>query len=433
MRKVLTVLSKTIATLFAILFVITAVLVILLFNIERQMFSANLYKSALTEEQVYERLPGILGELLTTSISYNPCTQNPLVCEDISPELQACFKQALGEEQYMAFARGRNQPTETDIQKIQPCLDEYGTPTEGENTQPGESGMGAQGGMPPFMKNLKAADWETIIRIIIPPKELQPMTESVLDQMFAYLNGEVDTVMVSLVKLKERLAGQAGADAIKQLIRAQPPCTLERLTQMAVSAITGGGGMVLCNPPADILNVMLPQLQEQLNAIIPQIPDEAIIIKPPASGSTPAGSGPFGADPITTIRMARLILRFSFLLPLALLLLITLFGVRSLKGWLRWWGIPIFFAGAIALGPAIAALPALNLAWKNFVAPHIPPYISADIAGIGHDLARFILHGLSEQIILQAVILVVLGLAAWVGSYFIKVRREESIPATPTT
>jgi hypothetical protein len=43
MRKVLTFLSKTIATIFAILFVIMTVLVLLLFNIERKILSADLY------------------------------------------------------------------------------------------------------------------------------------------------------------------------------------------------------------------------------------------------------------------------------------------------------------------------------------------------------------------------------------------------------
>jgi len=120
MRKVWTFLSKTIATIFAILFVITTVLVILLFNIERQVFSADLYKSALAEQQVYERLPGIAAELLTTSMNYNPCAQNPLVCEDISPELRACYEQTLGNERYGTLVSGKEKPTEAEMQAIQP-------------------------------------------------------------------------------------------------------------------------------------------------------------------------------------------------------------------------------------------------------------------------------------------------------------------------
>jgi hypothetical protein len=486
MRKVLTFLSNTIATIFAILFVITAVLVIFLFNIDRQMFSADLYKSALAEQQVYERLPGIAAELLTTSMNDNPCAQNPLVCEDISPELRACYEQTLGNERYVTLASGKDKATEAEMQAIQPCLDQYGggttsttseqptrenplptappdvqacvkqaigenaynelysnkrSPTESEIQQItpcfGPAGIGnfgnqggAQGGIPSFMQNLKASDWETIISILLPANELQTIAENILDQMFAYLNGETDSVSVSLVRLKERLTGQAGQDAIRQLIAAQSPCTVEQLAQMAAGMLGGGEGMVICAPPEEILAFLMPQLQNQLTALVTQIPDKAMIIKPSSQPAQPGG-GPLGNDPITVIRTVRLGLHFSPLLPLGLLLLVTLFGVRSLKGWLLWWGIPFFFAGAIALVPGITLLPGLNWAWNNFVVPRIPPFLSADVANISHELATYIIHGLSEQIILQTAILLAVGLAMWVGSCFIKTRAAESTPATP--
>ncbi|PIZ25910.1 MAG: hypothetical protein COY47_03380 [Chloroflexi bacterium CG_4_10_14_0_8_um_filter_57_5] len=488
MRKVLIVLSKTIAVIFAILFVIAAVLAILLFNIERKLFAADLYKDALADQQIYERLPGIVGNLLTTSIFYNPCAENPLLCEDISPDLRGCYEQTLGNERYVTLASGKEKPTEAEMQAIQPCLDQYGGGTtsttseqpSGENPLPtappdvqacvkqaigetaynelynstrapteaeiaqitpcfGQNGMGNfgnlgggdQGGMPPFMKNLKASDWEAIINILVPPNELQAITENVLDQVFAYLNGETDSASVSLVKLKSRLAGQAGQDALLQLITAQPPCTDEQLVQMAAGALGGEQGMVICNPPEVVLALLLPELQSQLNALLTEMPDEAIIIKPSSQPVQRGGGEPLGDDPITALRNVRFGSRLSPLLPLGLLMLVTIFGVRSLKGWMRWWGIPFFFAGAIALIPGIAILPALNWAWVNFAAPRIPPIITADIVATGRNLVTYILHYLAEQIAIQSAVLLTVGLAAWIGSYFIKTGRKENIPAIP--
>jgi len=284
--------------------------------------------------------------------------------------------------------------------------------------------------MPPFMQNLKESDWETIISILLPANELQTITDNILNQMFTYLNGETDSVSVSLVKLKERLTGQAGQDAIHQLIAAQPPCTVEQLVQMVASMLGGGEGMVICAPPEEILALLMPQFQNQLAALVTQIPDKAMIIKPSSQPAQPGG-GPLGNNPITVIRTVRLGMRLSPLLPLGLLLLVTLFGVRSLKGWLRWWGIPFFFAGAIALVPGIAMLPALNWAWNYYVVPRIPSFLSADVANTGHELATYIINNLSKQIILQTAILLALGLAMWVGSCFIKTRAAESTPATP--
>jgi hypothetical protein len=157
MRKFLSFVSKSIAVVFAILLVISAVLAILLVNIERKMFDANLYKGALAEQQVYARLPEIVGNLLTTSLSYNPCAENPLLCEDIPDALRTCYIQKLGEERYITLASGKEKPTEAEMQSIQPCIDQYG----GETPAP-TSGDESAGGPPDFIKNLKPKDVASI-------------------------------------------------------------------------------------------------------------------------------------------------------------------------------------------------------------------------------------------------------------------------------
>ncbi|MFA5872697.1 MAG: hypothetical protein WC832_01910 [Anaerolineales bacterium] len=480
MRKFFTVIARFIATIFAILFMITTILALLLTTINRQMLNANLYKNALAEQNIYEHLPEIVGVALTSSFISYPCAQNQLACniEGASPELQACLTTALGPDAYGAIGSGQRSPTNTELQLAQPCLDQYGSHQIANGFQPGEtlpnaspdvqacvkqaigeqaynelfnnqrpstetenqrmspcfaqSGTGSPGGgsgMPPFMQTLTAADWQAILTILLPPDDLQTMTESTLDQMFAYLNGETDTVTVPLDKLIERLTGPAGIDLIMQLINSQPPCTGQELAQMASGP--SNGGLVLCKPPEFVLPIVVSLVQELLNAAATQLPDKATIIKPPSPGTLPSGTGPFGADPITTIRMVRLMMSLSPLLPLAFLLLVTLFAVRSLKSWMRWWGIPIFVSGTIALGLGISALPAENTAWTMFIVPRIPPFIPADIAGIGLELVRSIVHTITEGIVLQAIILLAFGLAAWIGSSFIKTKNEPDVPVTP--
>ena len=186
--------------------------------------------------------------------------------------------------------------------------------------------------------------------------------------------------------------------------------------------------MVLCKPPEEKLIAEVSRLREQLHEAASNIPDETIIIKPPSPGSLPAGTGPFGADPITTIRVIRLMMRLCPLLPLALLPQVTLFAVRSLKSWMRWWGIPIFVSGMIALGLGISALPVLNTTWTMFIVLRIPPFFQQDTAGIGQGLARSIVNTITGGIVLQATILLVLGLAAWIGSSFNRTSDECMLP-----
>lgn len=432
MRKFITVIARFIAALFAIWFVISTILALLLTTINRQMYNANLIKNALVEQNFYAHLPEIVGIALTSSFVNNPCAQNQLACniDGASPELKACLTTALGTDAYETLGSGQRIPTETELQLAQPCLDQYGNPLT-DNSQSGMGGSSGGSGMPSFMQNLTAADWQAILTILLPPENLQTMTESTLDQLFAYLNGETDTVTVALDKLKEHLAGRAGTDLITRLINSQPPCSVQALVDIVSG--TNNGGLHLCKPTEVVRPIMISLLQEQLNGVVTELPDQTTIIRPLSPGTLPSGTSPFGADPISTLRIVRLIMRLSALFPLALLLLITLFAVRSLKSWMRWWGIPIFVSGMISFGLGISALPAFNTAWIMFIVPRIPPFIPADIAGIGRELVRSFVHTITAGIVLWAIILIATGLAAWVGSSFIKTRYTMAMPIPPPT
>ena len=57
--------GQLLAAICAVLFVISAVLVLLVFNIEAQAFSADIYKQAFEDQRLYERMPGILATTIT--------------------------------------------------------------------------------------------------------------------------------------------------------------------------------------------------------------------------------------------------------------------------------------------------------------------------------------------------------------------------------
>jgi hypothetical protein len=63
--------GKFLAALCAILFIMSAVLVLILFNIEQKAFSSATYKKAFEEQRLYERVPEILATALTASLMEN--------------------------------------------------------------------------------------------------------------------------------------------------------------------------------------------------------------------------------------------------------------------------------------------------------------------------------------------------------------------------
>jgi len=64
-------LGKFLAALCAVLFVMSSVVVLLLFNIERKAFSSETYKQAFANEGLYQRIPAMLASMLNTSIAEN--------------------------------------------------------------------------------------------------------------------------------------------------------------------------------------------------------------------------------------------------------------------------------------------------------------------------------------------------------------------------
>ncbi len=422
--------AKTVAVLFAALFVAATVLVLLLLGIDRALLNAETYKRALAENNVYEQLPELVAEQFSMLESFlaDPCAANPLFCviDGASPELQACLTDALGEEAIEEIGSGRRNATDAELDASRPCLDQFGQPASSSEPD------GGTGGPPTFLSNISPDQWGQVIRLLLPPDELQHMTESALDEVFAYLNGERDTASLSLVNLKARLAGETGRDLILLLVSAQPPCTAEEEARILAGDFGGEGEpQIMCAASGEALDKLFAELQRQLDEAASTIPDEATLIAPPSLTEPSSGEGPFGG-PQDPFKMIRIVIDFSPLVPLALLMFVTIFGVRSAKGWLRWWGIPILVAGLIVLAIGLAVLPLFEWGWPRFAIPKVPgAFSSSNLVPLGHDLARSVLSDLSKWIVIAAALTALAGLAALVGSSFIKSKADQAARVEP--
>jgi hypothetical protein len=384
-------LGRGVGVVLVILFVILTPLALVLFDVQRNLLQPDIYKSALAEQRVYEQLPTLIGEQILRSMTYNPCEADPSRCEG-----------------------------------------------EGESGE--EQG---QGGPPVYFASLSQQDWEVIFRILVPTSWLREQGESAIDQAFAFLDSDAPTleVDISMTAIRDRLTGPEVGSVLLRVLRALPQCT------PAQKAFYSKGwfdpaqpDLPACRPPEEDMPAVVMEMGVVLNQMAQSIPDEVTLDASntdggeEGEGSTAGDEGsPFGSDPKVALRLLRQGMRFGFLVPLLLLLLIVLFAVRSLKGWLLWWGASLAIAGAVTLVPALAAPAVVRWALETRLRLSFPSGLSETMADTLLGVIRSISQIFAGRLAIMAGILMLVGVAMLVAAYFVKAGpapREEE-PAIP--
>lgn len=373
--------ARLLAGFFAILFIIAALISLLLVNAEHHFVDPELYKRVLLEERVYDSLPRLLSTQISAGMTFNPCAEDPSACEG-----------------------------------------------EGEDVSEDD-----EGGPPDYFKNMEAEQWELLLGEILSANWLQAQTESVIDQLFVFLDSDDTTpsITISLADLKSRLMGRNGVETVLKIIEAQPTCTQDQLREIINSFENDDSSTELlsCRPPQEILDEYLSSMVETLNEVIESLPDEVVLGENLMDSDldeeieTDEDEMQVGK----TLRRVRTYMRLSPIVPIGFLLLIAVFGVRSFREFLQWWGIPLLLTGLIALVFSILSMPIFNWFIKTYVQVQIPGYFSSEFVGLGFDIGRSMIRSLVKAITIQAGVLSLGGILMSVASAFIKQRRTEPV------
>lgn len=331
------------------------------------------------ENQVYEALPHLLSAQLADSVNYDPCAENPSLCE-----------------------------------------------SEGEAEIDGEM----QGGPPEYFTTM---DWGTVFERVLTKEWLQTQVEGVIDQFFAFFESDDEDLRltISLADLKASLTGQKGVALVHEIIESLPACGEDQLDEFEI--MLGGNTdeveMISCRPPEEVLDTYYPLITAKLDQVVADLPEEAKLGGEPInsrSDQTRDSDHP-QVEPIVSARRVVSYLRLSPLVPIVFLTLIAIFAVRSLKDLLRWWGVPLAVAGLGALGLSLLSTPLFDWMLATFVEGRIPGYFSPEIVDLGFDIARYSLGNLRTSLAIQSGVLALVGMAMTIGSGFIQSRGSERL------
>ncbi len=262
----------------------------------------------------------------------------------------------------------------------------------------------------PFLKVLTRTDWEASIASILPPDELKIISNNALDSVFDYLNNKTDSASISLILLKARIAGPQGVETVLRILSAQPDCTLEQLMQMGLGFLSGE--VILCKPPEEMMGLVTPLIETQLQVITRSIPDEVTLIFSEESNATD--------DPRIHLNTVRTVMKWTPIFPFIFLIGMPVFAVRTLRDWLKWWGYPFFVTGVAGMFFALIGSPILGLVIQgtmqqqagNLLPPILIPLMGETVSAV----ARQIL----QPVIIEGFILGILGSGMVFTEYLLK-------------
>lgn len=271
--------------------------------------------------------------------------------------------------------------------------------------------IAGQSQFPVVLSGMSEQAWEAFFHTLLPPETLKVMGDDVLNSTFAYLNMQTDSAQLNLAPLKASMASDTGAQAVFSVLSIQPDCTFMQIAQMTVNLLSGAQ-IELCNPPDELHPALTPIIQGQLQFAAAVIPDQVTIISAPPQN-----------DPRQRLQTARLFMRISPILPLAFLLGLTILAVRSLKGWLSWWGVSFILTGSIAFVMSLLGAPVFGKILQRVLVSRMPLYLPTLMLDYASDLASAMVQTLLSPVLWQGLVLVMVGLVMAVILYFVKKRK----------
>jgi hypothetical protein len=125
------------------------------------------------------------------------------------------------------------------------------------------------------------------------------------------------------------------------------------------------------------------------------------------------------ADPRTKLNTGRALMKVTPFFPLFFLFGLSVFAIRSLMDWLKWWGYPFLITGVISAGMALLGSPIfvfiIQRVLQNRGAGLIPPILFSSLL----ETVNAVTNQILRPVAIEGGILAILGLTMVVVAAFL--------------
>lgn len=266
------------------------------------------------------------------------------------------------------------------------------------------------------LASLSRSDIQDIATALIPQGWVKEQTDSVIDQLFAWLASDepVLRVQVSLTAVKKEFAGPAGTKVLQTVINSWPECTTTQIAAAAAAIQAGNmSRLPTCKPPASLIPEMTPYLGQLAAQGSTSIPDTVDLASP---NGVPARISPQD-DPRPNLRLYRGVMLFSPILPALLMVAIVILAVRSWKNLAYWMGIPLVIAAILGALVAFLMLPVRDMVVQGLAGQG--PILAASIEDVLKGVVGVVFRTVALWIGGESVVLGGAGLVLLVGGFML--------------
>jgi hypothetical protein len=185
---------------------------------------------------------------------------------------------------------------------------------------------------------------------------------------------------------------------------------MEQIAQATLNLLTSSSNEIqFCNPPAELVPMLTPVIQGQMQTTAMAIPDQLTLISAPPQN-----------DPRQKLQTVRMVMRLSPILPLVFLFFMSIFTVNSLKSWLSWWGVPLFITGGLTAFLGLVGASIFGTVFQELLANRMPTFLPALLLDSANALATAMLQTLFLPILWQGLGIAFIGFGMAVAGYFVK-------------
>lgn len=263
--------------------------------------------------------------------------------------------------------------------------------------------------LPFSMQNMSTQAWENFFRTLLPQDALKLIGDDTLRGTFAYLNMQSDSITISFAPIKANMGTDSGVQAVFALFRTQPDCTLAQVAQITINLLSGQQ-LEFCNPPAELIPLLTPVVQAQLQSAALIIPNEVTLVH------TQRGKD----DPRNRIQTTRTLMKLTPLLPIGFLFLLTITIVTSPRSWLTWWGIPFFATGVVAMLVSIIGGPILGMVLKQIIQWQTRITLPISLSNYAGEISSAVLGAIMRPILWEGLFLFFVGMGMIMTSILLK-------------